>query len=183
MRSLYASQYIVPNEMTLHKLTDEQMAKIQPKLSDNVTLGTDLRASWFHATNNQPGHNFFQMQGDLYFQFSIDEKFSANVNVDQVGSTETYGMAWVLPWSGYVKAGKFAPVFGWKFSDHNLFTREELWFDQPSNTDTGVEIGFYPKYVAVWADLLNGELPGASRLDTNNELAYVGGALGQFHVK
>src|SRR5262249_44957587 len=39
------------------------------------------------------------------------------------------------------------------------------------------------KHVAAWADVLNGELPGASRLDTNNDLAYVLGALGQFNVK
>lgn len=182
MRSLYASQYIVPKEMSLTKVTDEQIARIQPKISESITVGTDLRASHFHATENQAGRNFFEMQGDLYVSWTVDDKISANLNVDQVGSIETYALAWVLPASGYVKAGRFTPLFGWKHADHNLFTREELGFDAPFNTDAGVEVGFYPKHVAFWASVLNGE-PGANTLfDANDDLAYVGGALAQATV-
>lgn len=179
MRGLYANQFIIPKEMSLTKPTDEQVARIQPKISESITLGTDLRAAHFYATENQPGRNFFEMQGDLYVQWTIDDRISANLNVDQVGSVETYALAWVLPASGYVKAGRFTPVFGWKHADHNLFTREELGFDQPFNTDAGVEVGFYPKHVALWGSILNGE-PGANTFfDSNDNLAYVGGALAQ----
>ena len=183
MRGLYASQYIVPKEMSLTKMTDEQIARIQPKISESITLGTDLRAAHFYATEKQAGRNFFEMQGDLYVSWTIDDKISANLNVDQIGSVESYALAWVLPASGYVKAGRFTPVFGWKHADHNLFTREELGFDQPFNTDAGVEVGFYPKHVAFWASILNGE-PGANTLfDSNNQLAYVGSALAQATVR
>jgi hypothetical protein len=100
--------------------------------------------------------------------------------VDQVSSVEIYGLGWVLPMQGYVKAGRFTPVFGWKLADHNMFTREELWFDQPFNTDAGIEIGFYPRHVAFWASILNGEPGVNTRFDSNKELAYVAGALAQF---
>ncbi len=183
MRSLYASQYIVPKELAMKRLTDEEIAKIQPKVSESITLGADLRSAHFHSTADQVARNFFLMQGDLYAQFSIDERYSANIDVDQEGSVEIYALAWVLPWSGYVKAGRFTPVFGWKFPDHNLFSREELSFDQPFNTDAGIEIGFYPKHVSLWASVLNGEPPVNTRFDTNDDLAYVVGALSQFKVR
>jgi hypothetical protein len=180
MRSLYATQYIVPAELSLLKPPEELVARIQPKLSESVTVGTDLRAAHFHATKRQPGRNFFEMQGEAYLQWSIDDKISANLDIDQISSVETYALAWVLPFHGYAKAGRFTPVFGWKVADHNTFVREELWFDQPFNTDAGVEIGFYPKHVALWASVLNGE-PGANTLfDANDELAYVAGGLSHF---
>lgn len=180
MRSLYASQFIVPKEMALVRATDEQVARIQPKISESITLGTDLRAAHFYTSNDkQTARNFFEMQGDLYVSWTIDDKISANLNVDQIGSVESYALAWILPASGYVKVGRFTPVFGWKQADHNLFTREQLGFDQPFNTDAGVEVGFYPKHVAFWGSILNGQ-PGAdTRFDSNYDLAWVGGALAQ----
>jgi hypothetical protein len=182
MRGLYASQFLVPNEMTLRKFTEEQRQRIRPDVSPSVTLGADLRAAHFHATEEQAGRNFFQMQGDLYAAFAVDDRWSANLDVDQVGSVEIWGLGWALPLQGYVKAGRFTPVFGWKFADHNMFNREELWFDQPFNTDAGVEVGFYPRHVAFWASILNGEPGVNTRFDNNDELAYVGGALWQFGV-
>ena len=180
MRSLYASQFLVPREMSLVSFTEEQAQRVRPDVSPSITLGADLRVAHFRATENQPARNFFAMQGDLYAAFHADDRWSANLDVDQVGSVEVYALGWVLPWQGYVKAGRFTPAFGWKFADHNLFTREELWFDQPFNTDAGVEIGFYPRHVAMWAAILNGEPGTNTRFDSNDELAYVAGALWQF---
>jgi hypothetical protein len=182
LRSLYASQYLVPTEMVIKPFTQEQIARIHPDVSPSVTVGTDLRTIHFWANIDRPEKNFFQMQGDLYLSFAVDDRFSANLDIDQTGSTEIYGLGWILPWSGYVKIGRFTPVFGWKFADHNMFTREELWFDQPYNTDAGVEIGFYPKHFAVWGSLLNGEPGSNTRFDQNKEFAAVGGALARFHV-
>jgi hypothetical protein len=168
--------------MVLKPPPAEKIERIHPDISSSITLGTDLRTLYSWTDEDRPEKNFFQMQGDVYLSFSIDERWSANVNVDQVGSTEIYGLAWILPWSGYVKAGRFTPVFGWKWADHNMFNREGLWFDQPYNTDAGIEIGFYPKGFGIWGSILNGE-PGANtRFDSNREFAVVGGALAQFHV-
>jgi len=180
MRSLYASQFLVPRELSLAKFTEEQAQRIRPDVSSSITLGADLRSAHFYASEDQAGRNFFQMQGDLYVAFAADEKWSANLDVDQIGSVEIFALGWVLPWQGYVKAGRFTPVFGWKLADHNMFNREELWFDQPFNTDAGVEVGFYPRHVAVWASILNGEPADNTRFDSNDDLAYVGGALWQF---
>jgi hypothetical protein len=180
MRTLYASQFLVPNEMSLRKFTEEQAKRIRPDISPSITLGADLRAAHFHATEAQAGRNFFEMQGDLYAAFAVDDRWSANLDVDQIGSVEIFALGWALPWQGYVKAGRFTPVFGWKFADHNMFNREELWFDQPFNTDAGIEVGFYPRHVAFWASILNGEPGVNTRFDSNNELAYTSGALWQF---
>jgi hypothetical protein len=183
MRSLYATQYLVPNELSMRKLSDEAIDKIHPDVSTSVTLGADFRTMWAWADeDSRPERNFFQMQGDLYASFALHERISANMNVDQVANVEAYGLAWVLPWSGYIKAGRFTPVFGWKFEDHNRFNREELWFDQPFNTDAGVEVGIYPKHLAVWAPVLNGERGSNPIWDSNREVAIVGGALAQFEL-
>jgi hypothetical protein len=180
LRSLYASQFLVPTEMALVRFSQERIDRIHPDVSSSITVGTDIRTIHAYTDKDRPERNFFQMQGDLYVAFEVDDRFSANLNVDQVGSVEAYGLGWVLPWSGYVKIGRFTPVFGWKLDDHNMFVREELWFDQPFNTDAGVEVGFYPEHFSVWASALNGD-PGANTVwDSNRELAYVGGAFGRF---
>jgi hypothetical protein len=185
MRSLYASQFIVPTEMSWKSFAPEKLERIHPDVSSTITLGCDFRTIYAYASDDsRPERGFFQMQGDLYATFTVDDRFSANLNVDQVGSVEAYGLGWVLPWSGYVKVGHFTPVFGWKFADHNRFNREDLWFDQPYNTDTGIEVGLYPKYFGIWAAALNGvqhNVPSPP-WDSNRELAYVGGALAHFNL-
>lgn len=182
LRSLYASQYLVPNEMVLKRYPPERIERIHPDISPSVTIGTDMRTAHFWTSEKRPESNFFQMQGSLYVSYTVDDHISANLSFDQTGSTEIYGLGWVLPWSGYVKAGRFVPVFGWKFADHNMFNREQLWFDQPYNTDAGIEIGIYPKHLGIWAAILNGEPGSNPRFDTNRDFAYVGGALAQFNV-
>jgi hypothetical protein len=183
LRSLYASQFIVPNEMALTKLAAEKVERIHPDLSPSVVAGADLRTAHFRTDSElRPERNFFQMQADVYLSFSVDDRIAAILNVDRVASTEIYGLAWVLPWSGYLKAGRFTPVFGWKHADHNMLSREELGFDQPDNTDAGLELGVYPKRVALWASVLNGEPGSNPRFDRNDNLAYVGGALVHFSV-
>lgn len=182
MRSLYASQFLVPTEMAIVRFTPEQIARIHPDVSPSINVGVDFRTIHVYTDEARPERNFFQMQGDLYVSFTVDDRFSANLDVDQVGSVEAYGLGWVLPLSGYVKAGRFTPVFGWKFADHNMFNREELWFDQPFNTDAGIEIGVYPQHLGVWASVLNGEPGTNTGWDTNRELAYNGGALVRFGV-
>ena len=182
LRSLYASQYLVPTEMSMARYTPEQIARIHPDISPSVAVGTDFRTLHVYTDEARPESNFFQMQGDLYVSFTVDDRFSANLDVDQVGSVEAYGLAWILPWSGYLKAGRFTPSFGWKFADHNMYNREELWFDQPFNTDAGIEVGVYPQHLAIWAAMLNGDDPTNTLWDTNRELAYSGGALARFEA-
>jgi len=182
LRSLYASQFLVPAEMSMKKYDAEQLQRIHPDVSSSITVGTDVRTIWVGVNDAHPTHNFFQMQGDLYAAFAADEHFSATVDIDQTGSTEIYGIGWILPLNGYVKMGRFTPVFGWKFADHNMFNREELGFDQPYNTDAGIECGIRPPHLAVHASILNGEPGSNTRWDRNRDVAWIGDALWQFHV-
>jgi hypothetical protein len=121
------------------------------------------------------------MQGEVYAAFQADDRWSALVDLDETASYEIYALGYVLPWSGYVKAGRFTPVHGWKFDDHNLFVREELGFDQPRNTDAGIEIGFLPANTQIVGGGYNGNL-GNTFFDANKNLAFGVTALRRFNL-
>ncbi len=182
LRSLYASQFLVPTHLTMVHLSPEKLARIHPDVSPSVTVGTDIRTIWFGAPDTQPTHNFFQMEGAFYLEFAIDERISAHLDVDQSGSTEIFALGWVLPVNGWVKAGRFIPAFGWKFTDHKMFNRFYLGFDQPYNTDAGLEFGIRPPHTIVRFAVLNGE-PGTNTLyDRNRDVAWLGDVLYQLRL-
>ena len=176
MRSSYASQYLVPTEMVIKPLPPEKLAKIQPQLSESVAIGTDIRTihHWADVDRQSPELNFFQMQGDLYVLFQADERLSAYLDRGQSTTQELFGLAYVLPWTGFVKFGRFTPAYGWKFDDHRLFTREgksgdnvprDLFFEPPGHTDVGIEVGLYPGNFALVASVLNGAFGSTSDFD------------------
>jgi len=187
MRSLYASQYLVPTELAIRPLGSEQLEKIQPLVSESIALGCDIRTIHHLADGDRPPPelNFFQMQGDLYVRFQVGDRLSAYMDRGQSSTLEIFGLAYVLPWNGYLKFGRFTPAFGWKFDDHKQFTREgrsgdafrDLFFDPPANSDVGIEVGCFPGRLAVVAAVINGALgqggvPGAAGapFDDNGEL-------------
>jgi len=180
MRSLYASQFIVPSEMAFRSSTAEQMQRIRPDISESITIGTDVRTLHLYA-DEEATQNFFQMQGEIYAAFQADDRWSALVNLDETASYEIFALGYVLPWSGYVKVGRFVPQHGWKFDDHNLFVREELGFDQPRNTDAGVEVGFLPANAMLVLGASNGNA-GNTFFDSNKNLAFGITALRRFRV-
>jgi len=180
LRSLYASQFIVPSEMAFRAATEEQMKRIRPDVSESITLGTDVRTVHVYA-DEENTHNFFQMQGEVYAAFQADERWSAQVDLDETASYEIFALGYVLPWSGYVKVGRFVPMHGWKFDDHNFFVREELGFDQPSNTDAGVEVGFLPANSMVVLSTSNGRAVNLP-FDDNKDLAFGVTALRRFNL-
>jgi hypothetical protein len=64
-----------------------------------------------------------------------------------------------LPYNSYVRAGRFAPPYGWRIPDHTSFIRRDLGFDQNRQV-FGLEGGYNPNYlfsnVAVFAQGLEG---------------------------
>ncbi len=181
MRSLYASQYLVPTEMVIRPLPAERLEKIQPQVSESITIGTDVRMihHWAEETRPAPERNFFQMQGDLYLRFQADERLSAYMDRGTSSTLEIFGLAYVLPWNGFVKFGRFTPAFGWKFDDHRQFTREgrssdtlppDLFFEPPAQTDVGIEVGLYPRRFFLVASLLNGT--SGNSFDLDEELGH-----------
>ena len=185
-RTLYATQFIMPTEMSLTSYTPEQLAAVDPQLSKNVTIGLDMRTMHHHADRHSiPYGNFLQMEGAVDLTFQPDPHVVGYVSKgltagSQAYGLEAYGLLYVLPFNGYAKVGWFVPPFGWRFDDHTAFVRQKALsasnsaadLDGPPapNNDVGVEFGIFPQRLALTAAVLNGD-PGAN-LDNNNAPAY-----------
>lgn len=125
LRALYATQFLVPTEMSMRRYTQEQIADIQPQPSKNLTIGMDFRT--IHHTADLkavPYDNFLLMQGSVYLAFQVDPRFLAYVERTVSATGEVFGLGYVLPYKGYVKVGRFVPAYGWRFDDHTLFVRQ-----------------------------------------------------------
>ena len=173
MRSAYASQYLIPDEMSFRRLEIEEMEGIDPALSETVSMGADLRTLYRYSPDaeRKSGNNFFQMQGDITLHIQANEKLAIHVEQGLSGATEVYGLAFVLPAGGYVKAGRFAPAFGWRFADHRQFVRHTLGFAPPGHSDVGLELGLFPgSGVSLSLGILNGA--GGQLADGDNRPAF-----------
>jgi hypothetical protein len=173
-RTLYASQFLVPSEMVLHKLGFDDLAKIKPLINDDILVGADLRTNYMLSNHGRPDDGFFQMESNLTLNFQLDGRWSAYMSRGQSGTYEVWGKAQVLPGNGYLKLGRFQPAFGWRFSDHTMFVRQYLGFMPPTHTDVGLEAGLYPHHAELHASLLNGAQ--GSTMDVDNTLAVAGRA-------
>ncbi len=175
MRSSYASQFLVPSEMSMQAFTMAELDGIDPSISSTVSMGADLRTLYRHSTadDRKSGNNFFQMQGDLYFHIQAGERLSLHLDQGISEISEVFGLAFVLPAGGYVKAGRFTPAYGWRFAEHEHFVRKFTGLAPPGQTDVGVEVGFFPlSKVSLSLGVLNGS--GGQRLDGDNRPAFVG---------
>jgi hypothetical protein len=168
MRTAYASQQLVPEELAWGHGADS-LSLPNPQLSRAVSIGADFRELYVGSTHRADNLVFFQMQGDLYLAFQLDPKTTLYFDRGMSSSYELFGAAYVLPLTGYVKAGRFVPSYGWKFDDHTLYVRSVLGLAPPLNSDVGVEIGFQPGPLDVQMGLVNGSR--GSTLDTDNSLA------------
>ncbi len=172
MRSSYASQFLAPTELAWRTTPSEELEQIDPSIGRNVSVGFDLRTFHHYTDDGRTPGNFFQMQGDLYLAFQLNDRLSAYLDRGMSGSTELFGTVHLLPASGYVKVGRFAPPYGWRFADHEAFVRDLQGFAPPTHTDVGFEIGLFPGRFTLQAALLNGA-PGSPR-DNDRRLAVAG---------
>lgn len=171
MRSLYASQFLVPGELAARWLDFEAIEALpSPQVNEQITVGADFRLL-YKGGSHEPGEiqNFFQMQGDLYLHFQLDDRWSLFLDVGQGDSREAWASAHMLPFNGYLKAGRFVPAYGWRFEDHTAYVRDGLGLAPPANSDAGIELGFYPEHLALQFGASNGRrgLP----FDSDDELA------------
>jgi len=183
MRSAYAVQQLVPKEFAMSPATPELLKEIDPKIGKNLSIGTDFRQLFLlesEGSSLAPPQGFFPMQADLYVMFQLDPKFLLYYDKGMSNTYEAFGLAHVLPWDGYVKAGRFVPPYGWKFDDHTMFVRDNEGFAPPANTDGGVEVGLSPEPAEVQLALVNGAR--GSTLDNDRRLALSGNASARFHV-
>ena len=176
MRSLYASQYLMPTRFAMKAIAEGEPSPVNPKIGDNVTLGADLRTFHLWEEDRESGNNFINMQGSAYLAFEPDPKYSLYLH-EEVGqgsaeAYELYAMGYVLPANGYLKVGKFVPSVGWKFPDHRSFVRREFVFlpQVPPHSDTRIEAGAYPGSFSLEASVLNGNF--LVPRDNDNELAF-----------
>jgi hypothetical protein len=176
MRSLYASQYLMPTRFAMKAIGEGEPSPVNPQIGDNVIVGADLRTFYLYEEDRDSGNNFINMQGSAYLAFQPDPKYSLYFHEEfgqgSAQAYELYAMGFILPANGYAKVGKFVPSFGWKFPDHRSFVRREFVFlpTFPPHSDTGIELGAYPGPFSIEASVLNGNF--LSPRDTDNEVAF-----------
>jgi len=166
MRSLYASQYIVPEELAAGPGSLDADGAFDPALGPNFVVGADLRTL---VWQREEGYgSVFSMQGDIYFEGRLSPDLSAYVEQGQNGGGEVFAHLRVLPGDGYVKAGRFFPDFGWRFADHQMFNRRFLLNGDGADDPKvllaqGVEAGFSPGRLILTMAVLDGRPePGES---------------------
>jgi hypothetical protein len=182
LRTLYASQYLVPEEIAWSKPEKSVLEGIDPEIAKRILIGTDFRTIYTYANDDPPGSvkDFFQMQGDIYLNFQMDDQLSLYYDHGISSSYELFGMWQGLPLTGYAKLGRFVPSYGWKFDDHTMFVRSDLGFFPPGNSDVGVEFGISPRRFDVQFAVVNGNRGSTS--DDNRKLATVLNAMYRGHT-
>lgn len=143
MRELYGSQFFGPQYLPVKPVSYETINKIKPQLSENVTVGADLRTIWL-ATNtiddtteaglsapfSMNTGSTTQMEGNLYLQIRPTDQmmiYYAEGVSDASGRREIYGMANLKGFKAWVKGGQFQENYGYRFADHTAYTRTGLW--------------------------------------------------------
>jgi hypothetical protein len=154
MRETFGSQYFAMTELAVHKIPLDEIEEFQPQISDILSLGSDLRTQYFYDESAEIS-SFFQMEGNLYLDAQLNDRFSMTLDKGLYSGFEAFGTAYILPMQGYFRMGKFQPTFGWRFADHTSFVREKmLW--PPNSTDTGLEFGLYPHGISANLGFFNG---------------------------
>jgi hypothetical protein len=181
MRTTYASQQLVPEEIAWRPAAAESSLVPDPQITSSLAVGADFRE--LYAGSGDAAHNldFFQMEGNLYLAFQLDPKATLYYDRSMTDTRELFGTAYVLPLTGYVKAGRFVPSYGWKFDDHTMYVRDALGLAPPANSDVGVEVGLQPGRLDVQLGLVNGNR--GSTLDSDNRLAQSANAIYRTGVK
>jgi hypothetical protein len=171
LRTLYASQFLVPQEIAWSTPEESVLDGIDPEIAKNILIGTDFRMIHTQSDDDAVGRGFFQMQGDIYLNFQMDDQLSVYFDKGISSTYELFGMWQGLPLTGYVKAGRFVPSYGWRFDDHTMAVRENLGFMPPGNSDVGVEFGLSPARLDAQVAVVNGNR--GSTFDDDQRIAVV----------
>jgi hypothetical protein len=154
LRTEYASQFLVPEEIAAQGWSESE---VSPLISPNILLGADLRTLVYQKEEGTG--STLAMQGDIYLDLTLSPHYSATIEQTLDGAGEVYGTIRGGPLDGYLKAGRRAPDFGWKFADHQMFNRRYLL--EPGGTNnpgallgSGLEVGISPGKITLTAAAL-----------------------------
>ncbi len=188
MRTSYGSQFFAGTELADRAFDFEELGQLETKISERLAVGADFRTLLVHdaapdlpkaasGADSTDGlfdswletSSFVQMQGEFYLQFKLAEGFDMVYEQNLNGAWEAWALASVLPLDGSFRVGRFLPSFGWKFVDHNAFSRSKLGFSARNREqDTGVEFEFHPDGYSASLALSNGS---SGIFDTNRQKA------------
>ncbi|HEX9751605.1 MAG TPA: hypothetical protein VGB22_10040 [candidate division Zixibacteria bacterium] len=184
LRNDYVNKYVGPTELTLKPLAAHERTRWpEPKLNEQIRIGTDIRFLYLAtddvATQSRGAlkNTFFQMQGDVYLAFEPSREFVLYLDRGIQGGYEVFMLGRFLPEHGYLKVGHFAPDIGWRWDDHNHYTREKLGLDFPGAAQAGIEVGVRPGPLVFSAGVFNGSSGGFGSLDDNSQKEFVGRGL------
>ncbi len=149
LRSAYATQYLVPAELVWRSDPESAAESIDPSIGDHLTVGADLRLLTTGSDDDADPSLFLTMQSDVHVVLQMDERTSVAIDVGNGRRSEAWGLARVLPWQGWLKAGRFVPAYGWRFADHQIYARRFLLNRDGERSpaaweDSGVEVGVSP---------------------------------------
>lgn len=159
LRSTYASQFLVPTELAWRGDRPELLDAIDPELGRHIVVGADLRVLFDEVEG--PASTLLTMQSDVHVAIAMDASTSIVMDLGGGRRSEAFGLARVLPWEGWLKAGRFVPAYGWRFADHQLYTRRHALSTVGEDSpvvweDSGVEAGVAPGRLQLTASVQAG---------------------------
>jgi hypothetical protein len=137
------------------------LEEFSTKISDFLSYGSDFRFLAFYQSRSNPDastSSFFPMQMDFYLNMAVSKKISLYMNpaFGPYNRLEAFVVAKVLPASGYIKAGRFAPPHGLRLDDHTSFIRQATPFRNNTGQQSGLEFGFGPSPFHLMGAVTNG---------------------------
>ncbi|MEX0601738.1 MAG: hypothetical protein WD295_00255, partial [Bacteroidota bacterium] len=179
MRNTFGATSFGREDLPLPTWQEEYaLDEFDTQLNDFISVGADFRTLLFYQDSPvSPRLSFFQMQSDLYVSARILKRTSIYLNKGLGNRFEAFGIAGILPLNGYVKVGWFAPAYGLRMDDHNIFVREKTLFGFGGGQDAGIEFGLSPGPVTLTAGISNGSIGDR---DDNKRKALLGRAETRF---
>lgn len=155
MRQAFGVQY-GRDELPVPAWSEEYgLDDFSTKLTEFVSVGADFRTLYFYQQLPDTGatagarnniNSFWQMQGDVYFNFTLAKRVNIYLDKGLYNGFEVFGLLGILPEKGYIKVGKFVPNFGLKMDEHRAFVRQYTGFSAEFGRPelTGGEIAISP---------------------------------------
>ncbi|MDP7558807.1 MAG: hypothetical protein QF923_04970 [Candidatus Marinimicrobia bacterium] len=124
LRNEYGSSIVSMDELSWKPLSKQP--KFTGALSDHLRIGTDLRMqTYVHSDEEAQWERVsFPMQLELYGHWLITPGIQAYAAMDALGgNSEGWISKEFSSFSGYLRAGRMIPHFGWALDDHSTFVR------------------------------------------------------------
>ena len=137
------------------------LEEFSTRITDFLSYGSDFRFLAFYQSKSNPdasSSSFFPMQMDFYLNMAVSKKINLYLNpaFGPYNRLEAFVVAKVLPASGYIKAGRFAPPHGFRIDDHTSFIRQATPFRNNAGQQSGLEFGFNPSLFRFMGAVTNG---------------------------